>query len=208
MNQITELQTRQDKLRALLEEMRELSQPRSNYALRHFVVGQHDLPARQRQQVLLELQALMFELANQADEIRLLGLDLEDLRDQLEKAEGRDRTRLEIQIGQKERAVESISILLDGRMRECDTLYAMLQEMPPVTGEKLEAEEEAYWAARLSRQFYLAQRDAGGNLTAILQMLTQPGQPRPEIAASLPESIKTIGLTDAAIKKLNGGSNA
>jgi len=201
-----ELNTMHGKLRDLLDEMSALSQPRSNYSLRHFVVGQHDLPARQRQQVLMELQGLMFELANQADEIRLNELDIEEMQEQI-KGQGNSREvqRLRIKIGQKERANQSISMLLNGRLRECDTLYALLKEMPPVTSEQLEAEEEAYWAARLSRQYFLGQRDVGGNLTAILQTLTEPGKARPELDAKIPLALQILGLSDEAVKKLEGG---
>jgi small-conductance mechanosensitive channel len=206
MSDLIEIQNRQNQLRELLAEMRELNQPRSNFALRHFVVGQHDMPARQRQQVIIELQALMFELANQSDEIRLSELDIQDLNKELEQAtEENQKERIRIRIGQKQRAIESQSLFLTGRLRECDTLYAMLKEMPKVTAEQFEAEEEAYWSARLSRQYILGQRDVGGNLTAVLQMLTEPGTPRPELEARLHNVMQVLGLSDDAIKKLGAG---
>ncbi len=203
MDQIRQIDERQSQLRELIGEMHELSQPRSNFALRHFVVGQHDMPARQRQQAVLELQGFLFDLANQADEIKLIELDLAEMRDKLSEMTGNNLTRLQIEIGKKERSIEQISIHITGRLRECDTLYAMLQEMPKFNAEQLEAEEETYWANRLSRQYFLAQRDAGGNLTAILQMLTEPGQKRPELAGNFISTANALGLTENAIKKLS-----
>jgi hypothetical protein len=200
-----EITTRRKQLHELIDEMKALSQPRSNFALKHFVVGQHDLPARQRQQVILELQSMMFELANQYDEICLARLDIEEFEEALEKAEGRSRQRIQIQIDQKRRFIDGVEIGLTGRLRECDYLYAMLQHMPKVTAEQLEAEEDSYWAMRLSRQFLLAGRDPGGNLTAVLQMLTQPGKPRPELGAEFADALKVLGLSENAIKLLNEG---
>jgi hypothetical protein len=198
-----EITTRREQLHELIDEMKELSQPRSDFALKHFVVGQHDLPARQRQQAILELQSMMFELANQYDEICLARLDIEEFEEALDKTEGRQKQRIQIQIDQKRRFIEGVEIGLTGRLRECDYLYAMLQHMPKVTAEQLEVEEEAYWAMRLSRQLLLAGRDPGGNLTAILQMLTDPGKPRPELAAEFVDALKLLGLSEGSIKMLN-----
>ena len=200
-----ELKTRQEKLRSLLDEMQELSQGRSDFALRHFVVGQHDLPGRQRQQVIVELQGMMFELANQADDLRLAELDIEDLQLKLKKESGTKAERLKIRIGQKERQIEQINIRLTGQLRECDTLYAMLQMMPNYTKEQLEAEEEAYWSRRLSRQYNLSQRDVGGNLTAILEMLTEPGKEKPKAALSVDQLVALMGLAEGSIIKIGGG---
>ncbi len=203
MDQIKQIDERQSKLTALIGEMHELSQPRSNFALRHFVVGQHDMPARQRQQAILELQGFLFDLADQSDNIRLMQLDIDEMRDKLADLRGNNLIRMQIEISKKEREMEKISIHLTGRLRECDTLYAMLQEMPKYDAEQLEAEEETYWANRLSRQYFLAQRDAGGNLTAVLQMLTQPGQSRPELSLDFVTAASSLGLTENAIKKLS-----
>lgn len=187
---------RQAKLQTLLDEMEELSQGRSNFALRHFVVGQHDLPGRQRQQVILELQSLMFEMADTADSMRLLEIDIDELQDQLGSAEGRSKTKVEIQIGQKSRQVQALRLLLVGRMKECDTLFELLSVIPKVSADQLEAEEAEYWKARLARQFYVSQRDVGGNLNAILQMATVPGRSRPVLPAEINEVAGVIGLPD------------
>jgi hypothetical protein len=203
--QSIELKTRQENLRSLLDEMQELSQGRSNFALRHFVVGQHDLPGRQRQQAIIELQGMMFELANQADELRLAELDIEELQAGLKGKTGVEAERIKIKIGQKERQIEQINIRLTGQLRECDTLYAMLQELPAYTKEQFEAEEAAYWSRRLPRQFNLAQRDAGGNLTAILEMLTEPGKEKPSVAISMDQLVAIMGLSEGSIKQLTGG---
>jgi hypothetical protein len=202
-----ELKNRQENLRSLLDEMQELSQGRSNFALRHFVVGQHDLPGRQRQQVIVELQGMMFELANQADEIKLAELEIRELQVALLNSKNTDIDieRLKIKITQKERQIEQINIRLTGQLRECDTLYVMLQELPKYTKEQFEAEEPAYWSRRLPRQFTLSQRDVGGNLTAILEMLTEPGKEKPSVAITLNNLVALLGLSEESVKHLTGG---
>jgi hypothetical protein len=199
---IVQIDERTNKLQSLLNEMRELAQPRSNFALRHFVVAQHDTPARQRQQVLLELQGLMFELADRKDEIVLLELDIEELNERLEaETNPRQQTRLLIEQAGKRRRVESLQMLLDGRLRECDTLYAMLDEIPKVDNAELERQEADYWSKRLTRQYMIGQRDVGGNLNSMMGILTELGKPRPELAGE-DHAFGLIGLSEDAVKRL------
>lgn len=197
-----EIEIRQEKLNALLDEMYELSQPRSDFALKHFVVGQHDLPARQRQQVLLELQGMMFELANTQDEIKLAELDLQDLDKELAEATGTESERVKIRIGQKKRYLESMNLTLTGRLRECDTLYSLLQSMPKVSKEEFEKQEAEYWSRRLTRQFLVSSKDVGGNLNSIIDMMTHPGKEKPVLPTSIEQLAQFLGLPDQSIKLL------
>jgi hypothetical protein len=214
-NKIVEAKKEESKLRDLLDEMIELSQGRSDYALRHFVVGQHDLPARQRQQVLVELQGLMFELANITDEIRLTEIDIEIIEAErrsmdngkMNYLQSLEFEKLGIEIGKKKRSIEQQNILLAGRLQECETLYAILQEIPKADKNALEAQEEEYWYRRLNRQFLLGQRDVGGNLNALLETLTEPGKEKPLIEGIESGAVLlAIGLTREETKKLNGGN--
>ena len=196
MDEISEFEIRQENLSGLLEEMESLSQPRSNFALRHFVVGQHDRPARQRQQVLLELQTMMFTLADTADNIKLDEIDIRELEEKIKSSNGFEAERTWIEISRKKRNIQSNKLSLSGRIRECDYLYSMLGQIPEATSEQLESEEAEYWKSRLTRQYLLAQRDAGGNLTAILEMLTEPGQNKPEVIASFENVVGVLCLPE------------
>jgi hypothetical protein len=71
--------------------------------------------------------------------------------------------------------------------------------MPKYTAEELEAEEPTYWAARLTRQAFMAQRDPGGNIDAILQMATIPGMMKPITPLSPDAYLKGIGIPVAQI---------
>jgi hypothetical protein len=176
MNDIT---VTQKQIEGLLGEMRELGQPRSDYALTHFVVGQHDLPGAQRKQILDELQAMMFSLGDVSDEKKLAEIDLAEALELLDRKFGYEREREEIRIGGLRRKILSIEMHLEGRLRECETLLAMLDRIPRYTREQYEAEEPERWARRLTRQFVLHQRGDFGNLDALLQMATEPGQAKP-----------------------------
>jgi len=205
MNEIQEFETRKPQLEALLAEFETLGQPRSDYVLTHFVVGQHDRPARQRQQALLELREMLFSLSDTADDIRLLEVEIEELADQFgREKDAFAKRKIEIGVGRKQRQITALRLQMAGRLRECEFLYELLQTLPACTREQFEAEEAEYWQARLTRQFVLGQRDHGGNLNAALEMLTQPGQPKPELAAGFADMLPAIGLSDAAVKRLAG----
>ncbi len=171
-------------LREMFGEMIEAGRMRTNFALEHFVAGQHDLPGRQRAQILAELQSLYFALADVWDEIQLAEVEKDEIifsaRD-----EGKTVTpltpRQNIALGKAERKILSNSIYLYQRWQEVDFLLKLLQRLPKYTAEELEAEEPAYWSMRLARQAFMAQRDPGGNLDAIVQMLTSPGLPKPKM---------------------------
>lgn len=187
MNDVTVLANdRINKLKSMLGEMVELGRMRSDYALEHFVVGQHDVPGRQRAQALAELQAMYFSLADVYDDMELAKLDLEEVKG--------DNQRAQIQRRQLERKIAGIQIHLIQRVKEIDCLLKLLEQMPRYTAEQLEAEEPIYWAARLSRQAFIAPRDPGGNLDAILQMVTIPGLKKPTTPVSPDVFLNGLGL--------------
>jgi hypothetical protein len=208
MNEIEQVNEYSKKMETLQAEIDEMNQPRSNYALTHFVVGQHDMPARQRQQVLVELQTMMFNLADLADEIKLAEVEIDEkkylLNDDIVTTEF-DKQRYNIQICQLERKITSLRFQITGRLRECDTLYAMLEQMPRYDRSQFEAEEEEYWGRRLKRQYFLAQRDMGGNLTALLETVTQPGKVKPELQIHKEDVLPLMGVSEEGLKQISQG---
>ncbi len=187
-----EIKETQSKIQSLLDEMRELGQPRSDYMLRHFVVGQHDTPAVQRKQVLDELQALMFALGDMNDELEIANIDKRAFDEQAKTAKGFDLERIHVEIRKANRKALSLELSITGRLRECETLLALLETMPKVSREEYEHQQPEYWQRRLTRQFFLGQRDHGGNLDAILQMATEPGQFKPSVSLSLEQILPLI----------------
>lgn len=203
MNEIQEFETRKPQLEALLAEFEALGQPRSDYVLAHFVIGQHDRPARQRQQALLELREMLFTLADTADDIRLLELDIEELTASFEaKNNNFQKRRTELEIGRKQRQVTALRLQMAGRLRECEFLYELLKKLPPTTRENFEQQEADYWQARLTRQYFLGQRDHGGNLNAALEMLTKPGENKPALDINFSQLVPLLNLSPEAIRRL------
>lgn len=167
----------------LLAEMKTLSQPRSKFALQHFVVGQHDLPGRQYQQVILELQALFFAMGDLYDQYEEAQIDVDEAEYALDNlSEGFERRRKQVEYRRALRRMEELKITIAGRMREAEFLLGLINSMPRYSLEQLEKEEAVYWQLRLSRQHMLARMGDPGNLDAVIQMFTDPGKQKPQIA--------------------------
>lgn len=196
MNTITtqDAQYRIDKMKERLNEMVELGRMRSNFALAHFVVGQHDTPGAQRAQALTELQVLFFSLSEVQDDIELAELELEDKRVELEYPKGNETRKKLIEMRKIERKLMQLRINIHQRMKEVDYLLELLDRLPQYSAESLEAEEPVRWAARLTRQAFMAQRDPGGNINALLDFITIPGAMKPLTPLSPEVWLKSLGL--------------
>jgi hypothetical protein len=183
-----------------LQEIEEFAQPRSNFALEHFVVAQHDLPARQRKQVLDELQVLLYTIYDLRDKRELAEIELEEL----ETAQADNdfmRRRNEVRARQLQREIWNIDFALRGREREAVTLLRLLEQIPKYTREEFEAQEAEYWRRRLTRQWYELQAGGGGNLSSLLGASTTPGQAMPLMAGQ----DNLLKLTSIEIRKLEEG---
>lgn len=168
-----------EQIECLSAEIEEFQQPRSDFSLRHFVVGQHDLPGRQRVQAILELQIKMFGMKRSLIEREKIRLEIERWKRKLESEDELMRIRAGLEIQMKELDLAEIDLGLLGARREAETLLSILAVMPKYTRAQVEAEEAEYWMRRLTRQYVLGGRDIGGNLDAVLQIMTEPGQAKP-----------------------------
>jgi hypothetical protein len=188
-----------ERVKNLLVEMNGMKQNRSNFALTHFVVMQHDRVGRQRMQVLDELESMLFSVLDMQDNLELNLLDLKVLQD----CPVSDPRRTDIAIRKAERDIIRLKMQINSHTREIQTLLSILDRLPVYTREQFEAEEAEYWNARLSRQALLSQRGnytgmGEGNLDTILQMLVTPGEIRQitdaenVLAASLPAQSITM----------------
>lgn len=182
------------KIERLESEITEFQQPRSDFALRHFVVGQHDLPGRQRLQAIMELQVKMFAMKRSLIEREKLTLEIERWKRKLTDNDDLMARRAELGIKEKELDLAELDLALLGAAREAETLYRILSTMPKYTREQVEAEESEYWMRRLTRQYVIGQRDLGGNLDAVLQTLTEPGKAKPLGWDAREEVLGAIGM--------------
>lgn len=157
-----------ERIESLRKDIEAIQQPRSDFAIKHFVVGQHDTPGRQRAQAVLELQIKMFNIRRaQLEEKRMNILRERHLQsgDELDKIEAE---KIDLDLAE-------LRLSRMGAIREATALLAILDQLPPYSYEQYQAEEVEYWNRRLSRQALQDLRSMGtigaGNLEAINQML-------------------------------------
>lgn len=169
-----------DSIEGLTEEFVTIQQPRSDFALKHFVVGQHDLPGRQRVQAIMELQSKLFQIKRAKVARQKIKLTIEKENKRYETGDGLTQREAQLEIDSAEIDIAEIDLAMIGAVREANTLLAILSNMPKYTREQLEEEEAEYWKRRLTRQYVIGGRDIGGNLEAMLQTMTEPGKEKPQ----------------------------
>jgi len=189
------------KLTKRVKEAYDLSQNRSSFAIDHFVVSQHDTPGKQRQQVLLELMALLEAILQARDSIDLALVDIDQADEVIKSLDANKFHKRREEIGKRsaQRTILGAEIRLKALLREAEHLLALLDKMPEYTLEMLEAEEPEYWSRRLSRQAVLNQRGNAsglgyGNLDAMFQFMSTPGENRNFLPFANPEVILSAFL--------------
>ncbi len=156
----------------LTEAIKAIQQPRTNFQLAHFVVGQHDTEPRRWWQCVLELQLKIQSLKRAQIERRrtmrrILALEAGD-------PDARDEAAL-LRLG-----IEETDLAILGAVRETEALYAIFKSFPrSYSREELDAAEAEYWQKRLtcqSRQEINATGTIGvGNQDALEQIGISPG---------------------------------
>lgn len=197
----------------LMQEMFALAQPRSNHALEHFVVLQHDMPGRQREQILAELESLSLAVAGFYDDYENAQLDLEECDEKWQHdsemrfgsgvtdvQRERATARAEIEKRTLRRRMVNLHLAMTGRMREIHFLMKLLEKIPAYDREKFEQEEGTYWSKRLPRQHLLGQMGDAGNIEAVLQMLAEVGKPRPELPLTMPMLAAQTGVNHPIVQ--------
>lgn len=173
MNFDVQLGNVETKAKELKDAFLEIQQPRTNFALKHFVVGEYETPERQYMQVVEELRRAYHMIKISLLEKKKYNIEIEKL-----KLSDSETDHIDAEI--KELHLEELDACIVGKLREFDCLYAIFKSFPKFTHEELEAGEENYWPIRLSRQ---ASEDMAchgrigvGNLEAMRQigMITAP----------------------------------
>ena len=159
----------------LEDAFREVQQPRSPFALEHFVLGAHDTEPRQYAQCVLELQIKYDAIRRALLHKERLQIEIEELERQA-NGEGGPKAKINlveaklkcIDIEEQDRAIL-------GAVREFETLYQMWQAFPHrYTRTELDAAQEEYWRKRLTRQANQDRQAVGrvsvGNQEALRQI--------------------------------------
>lgn len=141
------------------------SQPRSNYAIKNFVVGDHQTSERQYHQCVIELWMKTIFIKRTQIQSLMKDREIKDCKDDL---------KLELLKLDK----DELEFAIQGAIREFNTLYSIFESFPEYTYEQLQAAEEKYWIHRLSRQAQLDLESTGristGNLDALRQINMTP----------------------------------
>lgn len=144
----------------LFQAFEAVSQPRSDYQIRKFVVGEHETPERQYLQVVTEIQ-------RKVSSLRRAVIDRRKKEAQLRTETNEDEKEI-LQID-----LDDMNFAITGAMREFNTLYGIYQGLPQFTAQELQDAEEGYWIRRLIRQSQVDIDSFGqvgpGNMDALRQ---------------------------------------
>lgn len=147
----------------------EIQQPRSDFQLEHFVVGQHDTEEMQYYQCLIELQNLYYTIRTVSLELKKTEIEIARLR-----ATGDEIDEIEAQI--KEIGLEQTKIVAVGSFRELEKLLKIYESFPTkFTREQIETAQPDYWRKRLTRQTALESMGGSQAVASNLDALRQIG---------------------------------
>lgn len=153
-------------------ELLEINQNRSDFALVHFVVERHGpieqaAGPRQRFQALRELQTIRGEVIRE-------GLRYERCKREIERLKAEAPLDADLDIAEKKLEMLELEVSIASHLREFATLKNILNALPRYSQEEHQKAEAEYWTFRLTRQL-LSSRDASltgfdrGDLEAMLQ---------------------------------------
>jgi len=123
----------------------EVHQPRSNFQLQHFVIGQHDTDEMRYYQCVTEIQALYYTIKEVSLSLKIAEIEITRLR---ETGDAIDELNAQI----KELGMEQTRVVGVGAFRELEILLDMMRSYPIYTREEIEAGQPKYWEKRLNRQ--------------------------------------------------------
>ena len=123
----------------------EIQQPRSRYQLIHFVIGQHDTPEMRFYQLMLELQDMGYKLRLAELGVRKSEVEIARL---LETGDELDAIEAE----EKQVGLGHTRVVMLGAERELAVLTELFEESTHYTRAEIDADQDAYWKARLTRQ--------------------------------------------------------
>lgn len=144
-----------------------LVQSRTNYQLKHFVVGQHDTPEMRYRQILIEAKHLLRSIKSAEINVEIQREKIKRLRETGDKIDS-------LKAEEKEIGVRVSLDAIEAAKRELDYLIELSADYRHYTPEEIEANQPEYWKARLTRQAHLdqiaAQESVGvGNLMSLVQ---------------------------------------
>lgn len=125
---------------------REIQQPRSDFALEHFVVGQHDTEPARYAQCVLELQIKYNAIRRGQIKQQIVEIEIKRLvvsNDEIKALEAQEKAI----------DLEDLELAMSGAFREFSALYAIWKSFETqYTHEELQGAQVEYWHKRLEKQ--------------------------------------------------------
>lgn len=139
---------------------------RTKYQLRNFVIGQHDTPAMQWRQIVIEGQDLAYK-------IRMAELSIEKAQINAERLMASGDPIDAIEAEEQLLGALLTQKVLAGAKCEFQWLKEIAEEVGPFTHEDIELDQPEYWTRRLRRQadidqFAASQAISVGNVQSML----------------------------------------
>lgn len=127
----------------LNDAIEQVQQPRSNFQLAHFVVGQHFTPEMQYYQILLELSDLLYKH-------QLSSIDAEILEEKIKRKELKNNKIDDLKAKKLRINLAKLKETLTATEKEIDFLYTAWKSTPiKYTREQIEQAQPDYWEKRL-----------------------------------------------------------
>ena len=146
----------------------------SKYQNINFVLNAEITNGRKLRHCLLRLQNRISALRECYYNVQLEDIDIEEMTEQLETAEKYDKLRLEIKLEQK----KANRIQLEKMVLDCQTeikdLYNAYKQLPKMTREEFEKEEEQHFELKFARDLKLTRQF--GNAKSIMTSIDSMGQ--------------------------------
>lgn len=139
---------------------------RTNYQIKHFVIGQHDTPEMQYRQIVMEARDLV-------QKIRHNELQLEIAKKRIERLEMSKDEIDHLKAKQKKLGLAVLEDMITAAKRELAYLFELSKDYPDYSLDDIEANQSVYWRLRLTRQASADQISAqqgisAGNVAAMI----------------------------------------
>ncbi len=169
----------------LTQAIAEIQQPRSRYMLETMTFGEHDTPE-------MRFYYCVIELNDKLRKYRLAEVSKERFEREMDRLEKSDEQDADLDLREKRIEYDFFMSVMAGGKRELDDLFAIYAGMQHFTRKEIDANQQEYWEARMSRQTRM-QIMAGGVQWSQLDALRQVGLLDDLVAEHQPELVSANG---------------
>lgn len=163
----------------------------------NFVINKHQSAGRSYRQVLMEINTRVTALKKAEVSVKRINAEINKLNKKLNNCSDIDeKTIIECDIEDKQIDLSNQEKLVNDSIAECNYLYEIFKQMPKMSHEEFEKEEQNYWKNRLLLDAELSVLASGkidtGTAAALVQIGVNPLQAQTEIMINQQESMIQI----------------